>query len=53
MGRNLTNRIKECNDMTREYKRLECGVIQLQKEKTILTQQIESIIKQPYPLGKA
>jgi hypothetical protein len=27
MGRNLANRIKECNDTAREYKRMESGVI--------------------------
>ena len=48
LGRNLASRIKECNDMTREYKRMESGIIQLQKEKTILTQQIDSIVHKQY-----
>ena len=48
MGRNLSNRIKECNDLTREYKRLEQAVLQLQKEKTLLTQQVEQLVQRQY-----
>lgn len=48
LGRNLTARIKECNDLTKEYKRMEVAVITLQKEKTILTQQVDSLIQRPF-----
>lgn len=45
LGRNLAARIKECNDVTREYKRMEVAVITLQKEKTILSQQVDTLIR--------